>query len=383
MNGLKDTKQMDMKLNNLMDMNNMIKMRTNDMEMLISSVMGHEVKKTDTSCPCCGSETFFEDYAKGIVVCNCGQVVDETQDNGGISKHYDVDDDRNRNGIIYNKLLPQSSLGTMIKTKGKIQKLHIWNSMPYKDRSLIGIFKQIHTICTKNNINKKIEDDTKIICHRVNNMIHKSGKNKGKVVITRGDNRKGIISAAHFIACRRNRETRSIKEIAGYWGIDEKDVNKGLKSLLNILSDDDIIRDTGTSNIKDFVRRKCDDLQIRKKGAELAMMIAENIERLNIASHHTTYSLAAASILLVTEIMEINGITKKKLSEVFGVSDVTIGKTYNQIKDKKLILIDTKRSCEIAEQIKAERQKMILPKAVWEQMIRFGIDTSKYIIQAV
>jgi len=380
MSGIKDTIHADNQMNNLMDMNNMLKMRTNDMELLISCVMGNEPEKTNIRCPSCGSNNFFEDYSKGIIVCICGQVVDETHDSGMISKHYDADDDRGRNGIIYNKLLPQSSLGTMIKTKGKIQKLHIWNSMPYKDRSLISIFKQIHTICTKNNINKKIEDDTKIICHRVNNMIHKSGKNEGKMVITRGDNRKGIISAAHFIACRRNRETRSIKEIAGYWGIDEKDVNKGLKSLLNILSDDDIIRDTGTSKIKDFVRRKCDDLHIRKVGAELAIKIAENIERLNIASHHTTYSLAAASILLVTEIMEIEGITKKKLSEIFGVSDVTIGKTYNQIRDKKSILIDTKRACEIAEQIKEERKKMILPKAVWEQMIRFKIDTSKYIM---
>jgi transcription initiation factor TFIIIB Brf1 subunit/transcription initiation factor TFIIB len=367
-------------MTNLYDINNMMKMKTNDLELLMSTIIliNNDIEQNN-SCFSCGHQNFYEDYSKGIIVCHCGQVIDEIQDNCFVRKHYDIDDN-NRNGIIYNKLLPQSSLGTRIATKGKIRKLHIWNSMPYKDRSLIGIFTQIHIACNKNNISRKIEDDTKIICHRVNNMVHKEGKNEGKIVITRGDNRKGIIAAAHFIACRRNCDTRSIKEIAGYWGIHDKDVNKGLKSLLNILGDDDIIKDTGTSKITDFVRRKCDQLEIKKSNTDIAIKIAENIEKLNIASHHTTYSLAAASIFLMAEITGMVGITKKKLSKIFEVSDVTIGKAYQQIADKKSILIDSNKVHEIMETINTERKKMIIPKAVWEQMIRFNIDTSKYVL---
>lgn len=340
-------------------------------------------QKREEKCPECGSTDFIEDYTKGMILCTCGQVIDTVFDNGMEKRNYDGDEGETvRCGIVHNRLLPQSSLGTAVTAKGKLKKLHIWNSMPYKERSDNIMFKRIHAVCVAHGISKKIEDDSKILCKRVSGTVHKTGKNKGKPIITRGFNRSGIVAGCLFIACRRNDETRSTKEIAVYFEIDERDVNKGIRSLLDILDDDNIVKDIGTSKVVHFIQRKCDELHIKVQYAKMAMTIANNIDRLSVASNHTTYSLAAASILLMADINGLKSITKKRLSKTFcGLSDVTIGKTFKQIKELRTILIDDAKVDEICREIIRQKNKRVISQEVWNQMKRFNVSTDKYILE--
>ena len=62
-----------------------------------------------------------------------------------------------------NPMLPQSSLGTTITRRCKIQTLHRWSAMPYKERSKYIVLKEIENKCKQANIIKCIEDDAKII----------------------------------------------------------------------------------------------------------------------------------------------------------------------------------------------------------------------------
>lgn len=338
-------------------------------------------KKYDT-CPECNGIEFMEDYAKGIIYCKCGQVIDSVFDTGIESRNHDGDgDDKKSGGMIHNKLLPQSSLGTTVNAKGKLKQLHIWNAMPYKERSDNIMFKKIHEICVAQKIVKKIEVDAQILCKRVSGTVHKEGKNKGKAIITRGFNRSGIVAGCLFIACRRNNETRAVKEIGYYFKITEKDVNGGIRSLLDILDDDDIVKDIGTSKVIHFIQRKCDELHIKNKYTMTAKTIANNIDKLNIASNHTTYSLAAACILLMAEIHNLEDITKKRLSVSFcNLSDVTIGKTYSQIRGLRAILTSDIIVNEIYDEITRLKEKRIISYNIYEEMRRFNVDTSKYIV---
>jgi len=340
-------------------------------------------KEKDNFCPECGASDFIEDYAKGMIYCSCGQVLDSIFDNGMERRNHDGDDgDTGKNGMVHNRLLPQSSLGTTVTAKGRLKKLHIWNAMPYKERSDNIMFKKIREVCVAHSIVKKIEEDAKILCKRVSGTVHKAGINKGKPIITRGFNRSGIVAGCLFIACRRNDETRAVKEIAFYFDISERDVNKGIRSLLGILDDDNIVKDIGTSKVIHFIQRKCDELHIKNKYTSIAKTIASNIDKLNIASNHTTYSLAAASILLMAMMNGLKTITKKKLSTTFcGLSDVTIGKTYNQIKDLKMILTNDAKVNDIIKEITRQRNKRIISQAVYDQMVRFKVDTSKYVLE--
>ena len=57
-----------------------------------------------------------------------------------------------------NALLPESSLGTNISNRGgneKMNKVNMyqkWNSMPYKERSLYKVYKDIELKCIDNDL---------------------------------------------------------------------------------------------------------------------------------------------------------------------------------------------------------------------------------------
>ena len=337
----------------------------------------------DNTCPSCGETEFVEDAMRGMVVCKCGQVIDDIIEDGAEKRYYDDDSGTARCAVPHNKLLPQSSLGTSVNVSGKLRKLQTWCSMPYKERSNNVLYKRIQAVCTEFKIPGMVEYDAKLICMRVSSKVHTTGENIGKPIITRGRNRSGIVAGCLYIACRKNGTyTRSAREIADYFNVEESDVNKGVSSIQSILKNDPIIQDIGTSNVTDFIKRKCDELRIRNVDAKRAMTIGNNLERLGIASNHTTYALAAAAILLMSDINGLTHITKRVLSESFSkLTDVTIGKTYNQIQHLREILMSDMVTAEIIRRVNQKRKRRVLPQAVAEKMRDFGVDTSKYVIE--
>lgn len=334
-------------------------------------------------CQNCGGNKFVEDHSQGIVVCTnrtCGQVFESLFDNNPEWKQYDDDDKSGaRCSQPVNVLLPQSSLGTSIGGYGKnrIKILHSWNQMPYKERSLNNEFKKIHEICQKSDILKCVEDDTKIMYKMVSECKHVTGKNKGKFVITRGINRKSIIAACLFFACIRKGVTRTSKEIALMCGIKEMEMNKGCKNLQKLFKiknkSKKQVMDMGTSKPEHFIRRYCNELKIKNQYIDEALKIAINVEKLNIASGHTPYSSAAASILLMAELNNLNYITKKKLASEFDISDGTIYKTYKELEPYKYVLTNNETTDEILKQIKKDSVQQEVPPEVLERMQKFGV----------
>lgn len=330
-------------------------------------------------CTYCNNTTFIEDYINGIITCICGQIIDYIIDNR--EEIHINNDNTSKDRLCYNRLLPQSSLCTSFNTYGKLRKLHIWSFMPYKERDDNLMYKRIHNVCYTYKIAKKLNEDAKILYKTISASVHKSGKNKGKPIITRGFNRAGIVAGCVFIVCKQNDDTRSIKEIAHYFNISEKDVNKGLRSMQRILNDNTISKDIYSSKVIHFIKRKCDELHIKNTHSDIAHTMAVNIDKLNIASNHTSYSLAAACILLMVNITNYNTINKKMISSVFlGLSDVTISKTYSQIKILKNILISDSLVNKIIDEIKNQNKKYIITQTIYDQMVRFNVDVSKYTV---
>ena len=336
-------------------------------------------------CNNCGGYELIDDNTSGYIVCHsCGQVQGSIIDNNPEWKTYD-DNNTNKEigrcGKSINQLLPKSSLGTNVNAYGRIKILHGWNSMPYKERSLNYVFKKIKTKCQENNIPKKIEDDALIMYKIISECKHDKGKNKGKYIITRGVNREGIIAASIFYACRRNFIARSPKEIAKMFGLEEIDINRGAKNFLKLRKINMSDGNMGTSKPIDFIQRKCDELCIGYKHTQDALKIAKNIDKLNIASKHTSYSLAAACILLMAHINKLDRITKKKIAEIFEVSDVTISKTFKQLIVYKDILLNDKKVGTIVEDMNNAEDVEIIDREIYDRMIKFGVDVTGYIIK--
>ena len=101
-----------------------------------------------------------------------------------------------------------------------------------------------------------------------------------------------------------------------------------------------------------------------------------NIERLNIATEHNPYSLAAACILFVVEINEIKCINKKKLAAEFNISDVTISKARDKLEPYKNIILDDSKVDEMCNEIENLYNNEIdtdIPDEIKEQMKEYGI----------
>lgn len=344
----------------------------------------HSQNKNNICSNCNNNENIIEDFSLGIIVCkNCGQVLDSIIDANPEWRSFEDDnkgDNANRCGLGVSKLLPQSSLGTTIgggKFKSRIKTLHSWSAMPYRERSLHQVFKQFQDKCANTGILKCIEDDAKIMYKAISECKHSEGKNKDKYIIIRGKNRISLIAACVFFACKRKGMTRSPKEIADIFDINYTDITRGCKNFQKFVKKGNIDINTGFSLPEDFVSRFCKELHIKDKYIEESINIAKNIRRMNIASVHTPFSIATSSILLMSEFNNIENINKRRLANKFGVSEVTISKTFKKIEEYKDILKSQEKVEAFIKQMVIKNINQKIPKELYSRFEKFNIPTDK------
>lgn len=302
-------------------------------------------------CKGCNSKgTLIEDQQTSVIVCSeCGIVNEELLDHGPEWRQYNNDDNRgegvNRCGCPSNFFFPKSSQGTIMAgfSNNRLKRKQKWNSMVYKERSLNQVFEYIAQICSKNNIPKIIVDSAKILYKRLSDCKHKTGINVGKQIIIRGENRLSIIAACVFKACEMNKNPRNVKEIAEFFGLNEKKVTKGNKHFEKIMKNADdnsiILDEYNSSTAEDYIRRHCPKLKINKENTDIAVKIAHNCCKMKLASDHNPQSIAAGSILLMVQYNNLNT-DRKCIATLFGTSDVTISKIFNKIAPYADALVD-------------------------------------------
>ena len=98
--------------------------------------------------------------------------------------------------------------------------------MPYKEKSLMDELIKIQAKCKEYGITQNIIDTAKILYKKISDSKHTKGVRKGKNMIMRCINRKSMIAACVFYACKVQGEPRSPKEIADIYTLDIKHVNR-------------------------------------------------------------------------------------------------------------------------------------------------------------
>lgn len=337
----------------------------------------------DDKCPNCNTKDGIkEDYTQGFMVCtNCGQVLDNVFDNNPEWRQYgDETTDTSRCSAPINKLLPQSSLGTTIgggTWKTRLKTIHSWSAMPYRERSLCVVFKDIQFRCSKAKLMKCIEDDAKIMYKTVSECKHIKGKNKGKYIIVRGANRKSLIAACVFFACKRKNMTRSPKEIADLFDIKYTDMTRGCKCFLKMIKIKKMFMNVGASHPEHFTERFCVELKIKKQYQDQCVQIAINIRKLNIASEHTPLSIAAGSILLMAQLNNLPTLSKRKISEKLGISEVTITKASRKLEPYRDILSNNKLIDKLVTEINTKMADNPVPEDIRIRCEKYNIQLDK------
>lgn len=322
-----------MSVTNIDDHNNLLNLCDDEIDnLLLGFDIEAKVESNQKICISCKSENLILDEDKAHYVCeDCGVINDSILDKNPYFNK-DSEETTSSYGCPTNYFYPKSALGTKIKCKGynKISILQRQGQMPYKEKSLMEELTKIQEKCKKYNITQTIIDSAKILYKKVNDSKHTKGTRKGKNRIMRCINRKSMIAACVFYACKLQKEPRSPKEIADIYSLEIKHVNRGYRKFMDVINIEDFLSDFTSSQATDFISRFADKLNIDKKYIDISTDISNNIHKLDLASTHEPPSVAAGCILLVVNLNNLN-ITKKQISQIFGISDVTISKTYRRI----------------------------------------------------
>ena len=250
----------------------------------------------------------------GLIVCkSCGATSDKIIDQSAEWRYYGYNDNKNsdptRCGLPINNLLPQSSMTSVIPNFGKndsyemkkIRRYHTWNSVPYKERALHEVFDSF-SVALNNGIPICIVEEAKSMY-----------KVLSEAKISRGSNRKGLIASCIYIACKKGNVPRSAKEIADMFGLDITVMTNGCKKFIEIWNmvnkekSGNIVLDASQSD--DFIHRFCSKLNVSPDIVRLCVLISEKAEEFSIVSENTPPSIAAGSIYLACQIMNINKLT--------------------------------------------------------------------------
>jgi transcription initiation factor TFIIIB Brf1 subunit/transcription initiation factor TFIIB len=288
---------------------------------------------------CKGSNVIVD--IKGASVCqDCGCVRGFTLDkNPEWINGEDGSGENDRCGNATSYFFPQSSLGTNIKSHkyDKIKMVHDWSQMPYKERSLYEVFQYIDSKCDKAGVVKSIIDNAKILYKHISDIKCP----KGKPIIIRGLNRKSLIAACVYNGAKNQGLPRTAKEIADIFLLTVKQVTKGNRKYDNLIDNYKYMNVNKSNLAINYIDRFGIKLKIPTEILDHAKQISINISRLDIASGHQPPSIASASLMIALKVGELE-IDKKLISKLFGISDVTITKTYKKILEYEYIIISNK-----------------------------------------
>jgi transcription initiation factor TFIIB len=286
--------------------------------------------------------------------------------------------DPNRVGMPTNALLPESSLGSVISSKGadysKIRQYHQFLTMPYKERSLFNSFLCIQRDCQLADITNIIIEDAK-----------SAYKEVSAEKISRGSTRKGIRANSIYHACKKNGVPRSIKEIAKICGITVSEMTRGKKKFEEIMNqkDKNTMSNTKSTNPFDYIDRFCSKLNISIDIKYICQFIVFNAIRLDILDDNTPPSIACGGIFLVSSVLNL-GITKTMVHQVTGVSAVTISKCYKKLNIYKKFLFPkaaiTKYNIQFTEKPATKKKQYKKRVKILEDVVSTNDTTSMLVI---
>jgi len=307
-----------------------------------------ERKSVVEGCRFCG-ETKFSEMDNKMTCDGCGGIHREILNSNA---QYEDSENGTSYGCPSSYFYPKSALGCKIKTKrySKLANLQRQGQMPYKEKSLMDVIDSIQEKCIKYHITQKIIDTAKVLYKKISECKHTKGKRKGKNMIMRCINRKALIAACVFYACKLENMPRSPKEIADIYDLEVKHVNRGCRKFCDYVDITEYMNKIKACQASNFIARHALELNLSTDVLEMAQQICENIHTLDIASNHEPPSIAAGSILLICNYLK-KDVNKKNISKIFGISDVTISKTYRKIFPYHKIIMDNDVTKDIANKV--------------------------------
>ncbi|EPZ32711.1 cyclin-like protein [Rozella allomycis CSF55] len=280
-------------------------------------------------CPDCRNPhpNIVEDFKSGTLICrDCAVVlVDRIIDTRSEWRTFSSEagkDDPSRVGGASDPLLNGTQLDTMISAQDgfsgmskELNRVQQRTAMSSSNRALINAAKDIATHCDRMNL-------PKVVIDRARQYFQIAEKHK----LLKSKSANGMIAACILIACAQEGVARTYKEICAITRVPKVEIARCKKALLEHLT---VAPKVGKAS--DFVARQCNALGM---GADMERLGTEIVKR---ASDHgcvdgkSPLSVSAAGIYILTLLYQKYRGIMKNISEVAGVSEMTIRNTYRDM----------------------------------------------------
>ena len=233
----------------------------------------------------------------------------------------------NRCGMAANPMLPKSSMSTMIKNGGgldRIKRIHKWDTMPHHERSLLKIFKEMDALVNKSSLMGIVVTDAKYYYK----ILHDKDNHH---VLTRGDVRKGAIAACYLYACNQRGIARTDVEIADIFNISIKMMTKGCNKFQEIMwiKGHKIYFDLISPLL--YIERFCNVADMDQVHIDNGKFIAYRTYKLGLLQSNIPLSVSGGIMLLLVVMYEYE-ITKAEIIKICRTSDVTITNCFKVLK---------------------------------------------------
>jgi len=323
------------------------------------------VKKS--CCEYCGSEQEEFDLEEEVVCTKCGTLFEPNIDSSAEYRFFGAEDrsstDPCRVGAPTDSRFPQSTLGTIIlnKTVGgnasnrsgmaRVRRFHTWNSLPYKERSLLQVFEQLSLTATNNGIDGRTIDIAKSLYIRLVEHCDK-----------RGMSRTSVVASCIYSSLKMIGMPRKPKEISEIFHLSSTQFTKSFKYFQEVLSManqrgllNDVIIPANMSSTKasDYVSQPLSKLPISRNYflvlKENAIRVANEAERLEICPENMPPSLAAGVIAFVLQHIQnvYPDIGIERIASVCDISEGTLNKCLKKLEANydilKLVMVVEKK----------------------------------------
>ena len=291
------------------------------------------------ACPVCNSTERFVDNSRAEVCCaRCGLVLDENLiDHGPEWRAFDHEqrDKRTRTGAPLTYTISDKGLNTTIdwkdkdihghkipeRNKAQIYRLRKWNKRMRVsgagERNLAFALSELDRDSSRLGIPRSVREDAAII-------YRSAAKNN----LIRGRSIEVVVASALYAACRRCNIPRTLDEIAIASNVSKKQVGKTYRFLsreLNIK-----LKPTSPS---DYISRFASKLGLSGEVQAKAIEIINKAVDAGLSSGKGPTGVAAAALYIASLLLGERK-TQKEVSEISGVTEVTIRNRYKELSEK-------------------------------------------------
>jgi len=271
----------------------------------------------DTICKNCESDNILYECIDGNVCGDCGTVLN----------HY-------KQISYYSHIEQVTYKSQKTYTNSRLQKMQEWMAYTNKEKNEYKLKMYIRDLCEKLQIQENIIDSVCGLVNKVMNSIETKNDGPKRSRVKDGI----IISCIYYISKERNLQL-NYAELAKKIHLDIKYISKADKFLkeLTFLNEDIINKiEDPMDYINSIVNKyalctKLDKLQTLLKTTQLLVDVCEDND---ILLDHTPLSIGCTCFYYVLK-RELIDVDTVLFSEMFGISNVTLIKTYNKLKHLK------------------------------------------------